>query len=149
LIVEARAEDAALLAAFVVEIDKASVEAATAARVERSVFRQLSDSLPAHCDPRLRDHMAEAARSLALSAVSMASGAGHDSSFIAQVAPIAMVFVPSREGRSHCPEEWTDPQQCADGAAILLETLLRIDADEAFDRLHPTAEIARGPSDEQ
>jgi len=134
LIVEARAEDAALLAAFVADIEETSNLASANARVERPVFRQLSDSLPAHCDPRLRAHMADAARFLELSSVSMASGAGHDSSFIAQIAPIAMAFVPSRDGRSHCPEEWTDPQQCADGAAILLETLLRVDRDEAFDR---------------
>ncbi|MVA22071.1 Zn-dependent hydrolase [Agrobacterium vitis] len=149
LVVEARAEDAALLEAFVVEIDRASVTAAVDASVERSVFRQLSDSLPAHCDLRLRDHMATAALALGLSAVSMASGAGHDASFIAQIAPIAMAFVPSKEGRSHCPEEWTDPQQCADGAALLLETLLRVDADEAFDHQHSAPGIARGPHDEQ
>lgn len=133
LIVEARAEDADLLAAFAAEIDKASAEAAASAKVERSVFRQLSASLPARCDARLRGHMAEAAGSLGLSCVSMASGAGHDAAFVARVAPVAMVFVPSRDGRSHCPEEWTDPRQCADGAAILLETLLLVDADEAFD----------------
>ncbi|WP_323572398.1 M20/M25/M40 family metallo-hydrolase [Rhizobium sp. AN95] len=75
-----------------------------------------------------------AASDLGLSTLSMASGAGHDSSFVAQVAPIAMVFVPSREGRSHCPEEWTPAQQCANGAAILLETLLRVDADQAFNQ---------------
>ncbi|AHK05030.1 MULTISPECIES: Zn-dependent hydrolase [Rhizobium/Agrobacterium group] len=134
LIVEARAEDAAQLSEFVATIDKASLHAATTAKVERAVFRQLSDSLPAHCDQRLRDHMRMAASDLGLSTLSMASGAGHDSSFVAQVAPIAMVFVPSREGRSHCPEEWTPAQQCANGAAILLETLLRVDGDQAFNQ---------------
>ncbi len=63
----------------------------------------------------------------------MASGAGHDAAFIAKIAPMAMVFVPSRDGLSHCAEEWTAPKQCADGAAILLETLLSVDADPVFD----------------
>jgi len=41
--------------------------------------------------------------------------------------------VPSRDGRSHCPEEWTGPAECAAGAAVMFEAVLRIDADSAFD----------------
>jgi acetylornithine deacetylase/succinyl-diaminopimelate desuccinylase-like protein len=47
------------------------------------------------------------------------SRAGHDAQKIASVAPTAMLFVPSRGGRSHCPEEYTDPQQLARGADVL------------------------------
>lgn len=133
LVIEVRAEDAALLDEFVALMDRASADAATEFRVQRSDFTKLSASLPALCDQRLRNHLAAAAQDLGLSAIPMASGAGHDAAFVALIAPMAMVFVPSREGKSHCPEEWTEKEQCADGAAILMETLLRVDGDRTFD----------------
>lgn len=132
LVVEVRAEDAASLSAFRDHLDAASLAAAQSARVERTGFRQISRSEPALCDARLRGHLAEAAAGLDLSTTAMASGAGHDAAFVARIAPMAMVFVPSRDGRSHCPEEWTDAEDCADGAALLFEALRRIDADDAF-----------------
>jgi len=47
---------------------------------------------------------------------------------------MGMVFVPSRDGRSHCPEEWTDLDQVARGADVLAATLLELDRDEDLDR---------------
>jgi hypothetical protein len=47
---------------------------------------------------------------------------------------MAMIFVPSLHGRSHCPEEWTDAAACSEVATVLLEALLRLDADETFRR---------------
>ena len=38
-----------------------------------------------------------------------------------------MLFVPSRGGRSHCPEEWTEPAHLEAGVAALLATLLELD----------------------
>lgn len=133
LVVEMRAEDAALMAEFASRLDQASAEAAATARVTRTDFTRLSYSQPALSDARLMGHFTAACKNLDLSSTRMASGAGHDAAFMARIAPAAMIFVPSREGRSHCPEEWTDKDQCADGAAVLLETLLRVDQDPSFD----------------
>lgn len=88
----------------------------------------LSDSLPAHCDATLRAALAASARSLGVSSLDMASGAGHDAAFLSRIAPAAMVFIPCREGRSHCPEEWTEPGQLAVGASVLLEAVRALDA---------------------
>jgi N-carbamoyl-L-amino-acid hydrolase len=132
MVVEARAEQVSSFTAFTDQISAASLAAAAAARVERSGFRPLSRSQPALCDPALRNHLDAAAQGLGLSTMTLASGAGHDAAFMATIAPTAMIFVPSREGRSHCPEEWTDPAACAQGVALLFETLLRIDGDDAF-----------------
>ncbi|WP_273129346.1 Zn-dependent hydrolase [Bacillus weihaiensis] len=54
------------------------------------------------------------------------SGAGHDAQFISSYIPSAMIFVPSANGKSHCEEEWTDYEECAKGANVLLETVMNI-----------------------
>lgn len=133
LVVEMRVEDASLMEEFASRLDAASSEAADMARVARTDFTRLSSSQPALCDSRLQAHFAAACTELEISSIRLASGAGHDAAFMARIAPAAMIFVPSREGKSHCAEEWTDKDQCADGAAVLLDTLLRLDQDGSFD----------------
>jgi beta-ureidopropionase / N-carbamoyl-L-amino-acid hydrolase len=67
-------------------------------------------------------------RALGLPVRRLPSYAGHDGNQMAKIAPIGMLFVPSRDGRSHCPEEWTDLADVALGAQALGEALLRFDA---------------------
>jgi beta-ureidopropionase / N-carbamoyl-L-amino-acid hydrolase len=55
------------------------------------------------------------------------SFAGHDANQIARFAPIGMLFMPSRDGRSHCPEEWTDLADVALGARALGQAVLSFD----------------------
>jgi beta-ureidopropionase / N-carbamoyl-L-amino-acid hydrolase len=50
----------------------------------------------------------------------MVSGAGHDAQYMAAIGPAAMVFVPSRAGRSHCEEEFTPIEDIEAGANTLL-----------------------------
>ena len=54
----------------------------------------------------------------------MVSGAGHDASYLSQVAPTAMIFVPSIGGRSHVEVENTSWEDCEAGANVLLGCLL-------------------------
>jgi N-carbamoyl-L-amino-acid hydrolase len=82
---------------------------------------------PAPTDERLRKLIESAAESLELSHRRMPSGAGHDAQEMAHVAPIAMIFVPSKGGISHAPQEFTAPPDIANGANVLLRTLLAID----------------------
>jgi hydantoinase/carbamoylase family amidase len=67
-----------------------------------------------------------AAEAEGLSVVRMPSGAGHDTQSFAPDVPCGMIFVPCRDGRSHCPEEWIEPQQAADGCRVLLRTVLEL-----------------------
>ena len=60
----------------------------------------------------------------------MPSGAGHDAMQMAKITPAAMIFVPSRRGISHNPLEWTDPDDIALGAQLLMETLIRVGNEE-------------------
>ena len=50
-----------------------------------------------------------------------------DAAFIARIAPSAMLFIPCRDGKSHAPEEWTEPHQVASGAAALYEAVRLMD----------------------
>jgi N-carbamoyl-L-amino-acid hydrolase len=52
----------------------------------------------------------------------MLSGAGHDAQYMAAIAPTGMIFVPSRDGRSHCEEEFTAMDDIEPGANALLLT---------------------------
>ncbi len=82
---------------------------------------------PAPTDERLRAVVESAASSLGLSHRRMPSGAGHDAQDMAHVAPMGMIFVPSQGGISHAPKEYTAPADLANGADVLLRTLLAID----------------------
>jgi N-carbamoyl-L-amino-acid hydrolase len=76
--------------------------------------------------PQLQTIIADAARDLGLKTHWMNSGAGHDAQVIAKIAPAGMIFVPSRQGRSHSPAEHTDWDQIENGANVLLHSLLRL-----------------------
>ncbi|KAI2621345.1 hypothetical protein GGS21DRAFT_494688 [Xylaria nigripes] len=57
----------------------------------------------------------------------MRSGAGHDSVYASRRCPTSMIFVPSKNGVSHNPEEYTSPEDCALGAEVLMQSVLRYD----------------------
>ncbi len=127
IVIDIRAEDHAMANAFVAELDRETAAIAEACRVERNRWALTMNTTPATCDAHLRDVLAQAAHKLGLTAIPMASGAGHDSAFVSRVAPAAMVFVPCRNGKSHTPEEWAEPDALAAGTAVLLEAVQRVD----------------------
>ena len=57
----------------------------------------------------------------------MTSGAGHDSVYTSKRCPTSMIFVPCRDGVSHNPAEYCEPEECAIGAQVLLGSVLRYD----------------------
>jgi N-carbamoyl-L-amino-acid hydrolase len=85
-------------------------------------------SLPAPTDERMRRLIASSADDLGLSFKFMPSGAGHDAQDMTLITPTGMIFVPSVEGISHSPREFTAAQDMANGASVLLRTVLAIDA---------------------
>ncbi len=78
--------------------------------------------LSAQMHERLQFH----ANKLGLKSRTMVSGAGHDAMVMADFAPTGLVFVPSRHGISHAPEEWTDYDQLAKGVDVLFLTLCEL-----------------------
>ena len=84
-------------------------------------------SKPAPTDERMRRIIATAAEDLGLSYNAMPSGAGHDAQDMTHIAPTGMIFVPSKGGISHSPKEYTSQEDMANGARVLLKTVLAID----------------------
>ena len=126
-IIDMRAERAEVGAEHVELFRKLAEEAARAEGCRVAEFTRISNVAPAACDARLREMIVQSASERQMRTRDLASGAGHDSVFLSHVAPMAMIFVPSRAGLSHCPEEWTDPDQMAAGAQCLLDALLKAD----------------------
>ncbi|HEX4544870.1 MAG TPA: M20 family metallo-hydrolase [Candidatus Acidoferrum sp.] len=83
---------------------------------------------PALTAPAFRDAIRASAEEAGLDSIELTSGAGHDAQNVARFAPVGMIFVPSREGISHSPLEYTSPEQVANGAEILYRAILRLDA---------------------
>jgi N-carbamoyl-L-amino-acid hydrolase len=54
-----------------------------------------------------------------VSTIKISSGAGHDTAHLSRIAPAAMIFIPCRDGLSHCPEEYTSSEDIARGATVL------------------------------
>jgi beta-ureidopropionase / N-carbamoyl-L-amino-acid hydrolase len=81
----------------------------------------LSDPVP--LDAGLQDRIEDAAAALGLASRRLPSGAGHDSQIIAGITRAGMLFVPSRDGRSHSPAEHTGWADCEAGANVLLRVL--------------------------
>ena len=97
-------------------------------------FEELEVGLePAPTDERMRKIIADAAASLGLSTRLMPSGAGHDAQDMAHIVPTGMIFVPSVGGISHSPKEYTAPKDVANGADVLLQTVIALD-DGALER---------------
>ena len=92
-------------------------------------FAQYYESPAAPTDERLQGMVAAAAEAFDLSTLYMPSGAGHDAQSLGEICPIGMIFVPSRDGVSHAPTEYTSPEQITNGANVLLATLLMADAE--------------------
>jgi N-carbamoyl-L-amino-acid hydrolase len=80
---------------------------------------------PTEFDRRLVAMVETTAEDLGLSWLSMVSGASHDMMFVSQVGPGAMIFVPSIDGISHSELEQTSPADCAAGADVLLNCIIR------------------------
>jgi N-carbamoyl-L-amino-acid hydrolase len=86
-----------------------------------------TSAVPALTEPRIRDAIDGAAKKLGLSFKRMPSGAGHDAQSMAKIAPIGMIFIPSVDGISHSPKEFSHPTDIENGANVLLHTILEID----------------------
>jgi N-carbamoyl-L-amino-acid hydrolase len=83
--------------------------------------------------PQVIDIVERISASHSPSVVRMPSGAGHDAQMFARVCPSAMVFVPSVEGISHNPAEFTEPKDMVLGTNILLQVLIELSNIEVFD----------------
>jgi N-carbamoyl-L-amino-acid hydrolase len=109
------------------EIEKRAVTIATDSKTKIRFTRQANDSKPALTDKALQQTIFASVKELGLTSKFMQSGAGHDAQEISLIAPVAMIFVPSVGGISHSPKEFTKAVDMANGANVLLQTILVVD----------------------
>jgi N-carbamoyl-L-amino-acid hydrolase len=124
---EARSDDERWLDGF----DRRIEEEASAIAARRQLewtLEWMSRESPVPVTASVADAIAAAARSLGIEPLELPSGAGHDAAQMARLGPMGMIFVPSADGRSHCPEEWTDEDDVGRGIAVLAEVLLNLDS---------------------
>lgn len=108
-------------------IEKRAKEISGTSNVQIS-FRPLDTTAdPALTDPAIQKEIVGSTAELGLSYQQMQSGAGHDAQDIALIAPTGMIFVPSKGGISHSPKEFTSAEDMANGANVLLYTILTLD----------------------
>jgi allantoate deiminase len=79
---------------------------------------------PAPCSDLVRSAAERACERLGIRVHALPSGAGHDGMQLGDLCPIGMIFVRSRDGISHNPEEWSSKEDCAAGAEVLFHTVL-------------------------
>ena len=92
----------------------------------RVKIEPVSRSEPIRCAPRVMEAVEQAAAELRLTCRRMPSGAGHDAQMLAAVTDSGMLFIPSRGGRSHRPDEMSDWKAIERGGNVLLGALLRL-----------------------
>ena len=109
------------------EIEKRATSIATESKTKISFVREASFVKPALTDKSLQQKINESALSLGLKTKLMQSGAGHDTQQMANIAPVAMIFVPSVGGISHSPSEFTTAEDMTNGANVLLKTIMSVD----------------------
>ena len=92
-------------------------------------FTETNVHLPALTERRIQTAITRVAHDLGLSTRVMPSGAGHDAQSMARLGPAGMIFVPSVSGISHAPKEFSRPKDIENGANVLLQTVLTLDAE--------------------
>lgn len=80
-------------------------------------------------DKKLVSYVKTAAEELGVKHQYIHSGAGHDAQFAAYMLPTTMIFVQSKDGLSHCEPEYSTPEHCTDGATVMLNAVLKADAE--------------------
>jgi ureidoglycolate amidohydrolase len=123
--VDVRDSDAEAREAVVTEIVATAQAIATARGLTFTVEEIVVDT-PVACDSTIIEASAAACDALGLTHRRMISGAYHDAMIMGRRIPVGMIFVPSRGGVSHHPDEHTAPDELDRGVAVLAGTLRRL-----------------------
>jgi ureidoglycolate amidohydrolase len=84
---------------------------------------KLNADAPAQCDPAIVETLSQSCKKHEQAFVPIVSRAYHDSLFMSRIVPVAMLFIPCRNGYSHRPDEYASPEDIERGVAVLAETL--------------------------
>ncbi|WP_270181277.1 Zn-dependent hydrolase [Alkalihalobacillus sp. CinArs1] len=104
-------------------------ERASSIAKTRGLRLETSNSIrvePVHMNDEMTNMIEESTNELNLTYRRMPSGAGHDAMLVGKKIPTGMIFVPSKNGKSHTPEEWTSLTECLDGILVMERTIGKI-----------------------
>ncbi len=90
-------------------------------------LRETLHILPTLSAPHIKDVIKHVSEQLDLPYSYLPSRAGHDAQEIGRFTDMGMIFVPSQGGISHSVDEYTTPEECTQGANVLLNTFLQLD----------------------
>jgi N-carbamoyl-L-amino-acid hydrolase len=127
LLIDARAEERTAMDLFSASVDRLAEQVARETGTAIAPPRRISDNMPTPGDPLVLDVLDAACEAVGARHRRMASGAGHDTAFMAKVTRAAMIFVPCLGGRSHAPEEFAETDDTALGAAVLFNAVIQLD----------------------
>lgn len=105
-------------------IDKISISAATEQVIIEA--KKIWETSASHFSAELIDIISETSNELGYSSQKMISGAGHDSKYMNEITPTAMIFIQSADGKSHCKEEFTSKDSIDKGTNVLLRTICKL-----------------------
>jgi len=122
---DTRHTDGELLNRFQAEA-LAIVERITAEDKTTFNFRAIFDDPPIPMDDAIMDTILKACENQGVKYRKIHSGAGHDAQIMSRIVPVGMIFVPSKDGISHSPNEFTEPKQLEKGVEVLEDALFRL-----------------------
>ena len=109
----------------VIEKSKAVVQSVSKNGIQTSV-EQLLYIQPKELNEGIRSILKEESNKLDIPYCSINSGAGHDAMVLSDFTEVGMLFIPSKDGLSHCPEEWSDSNHLAKAVQIFYEAAKRL-----------------------
>jgi len=121
--VDIRCQNATVIKDIAHEINKVLKEKCNAQGLSYKMENKVSIP-PVKLSERLIKILKQKSKEIGLNYRQMVSGAGHDTMIMSEITDASLVFVPSKNGRSHCPEEWTDYEQIRKGTELILEAAL-------------------------
>lgn len=87
---------------------------------------QLSGAPTLDFHPTIRSRLHQAAEHLRIDVMELASTAGHDSRYVSDLCPTAMLFIQYRDGQTHNDLEHAEPKHMGDGARVLAHALFEL-----------------------
>jgi len=129
ILIDARAELRPDMERFIAGIDQLAVDIQRETGVSIASPKLISDNFPTPADPLVMANLEQASDRVGARRRRMASGAGHDTAWMARISRAAMIFIACRDGRSHTPDEWAENDDIALGAAVLFEAVRKLDSD--------------------
>ncbi|RAK07899.1 allantoate deiminase [Halanaerobium saccharolyticum] len=111
------------------KIDNALADIKAEYDVDYSVQNMLMVE-PVELSQEIFNTFKEESKRIGLNSKEMISGAGHDAMIMAAITDVGLIFVPSKNGRSHTPEEWTDYEDLQKGIELVYHTVLKVGESE-------------------